>query len=267
MPKRGARIGVISIGINYKGQSGELKGCVNDSKNFMAFVNARFGRHLVHKVQMLDTLPKASSKYPSKRNIQRQLTSMVREASRRRLTHVWLHYSGHGTQVRDRNGDERDRKDEALVPADHRRAGYITDDWLLAKFINKMSIRCHVFGLIDACHSESMLDLRFDVEPRGRRLKTRLINKRASSRARAIMISGCRDSKYSYDAYDKQYGASGAMTVAFLRSMIQNRRSPLVTILKRMRYMLRKRGYPQIPQLSSTRKLGVRSKIPGMGTL
>lgn len=36
--------------------------------------------------------------------------------------------SGHGGQVKDRNGDEKDGYDEVIFPLDYQRAGYIVDD-------------------------------------------------------------------------------------------------------------------------------------------
>jgi hypothetical protein len=33
---------------------------------------------------------------------------------------LWCHFSGHGTQVRDRDGDEADGKDEAICTIDEK---------------------------------------------------------------------------------------------------------------------------------------------------
>jgi hypothetical protein len=263
-----ARIAVVSIGINYKGQNGELYGCVNDSENFMNFVGTRFKHHLVFRKKLVDTLPARHPRYPTKRNIQRALNQAVNLCRRRNITHLWVHYSGHGGQQRDRNRDERDRLDETLIPVDWARSGTITDDWLLARVVNRVPPRTHFFGLIDACHSASMLDLRFGLEPvADRRFRHRIVNRRSSQRPRAIMISGCRDHRYSYDTWDKTYGFCGAMTTSFLRQMVRRRKAPLAGIVRRMRAELRGKGYPQIPQVSATRRLRGHEKIPGFGNL
>ena len=42
--------------------------------------------------------------------------------------YLFFHYSGHGGQQADKDGDEADGKDETLVPLDYQTAGQITDD-------------------------------------------------------------------------------------------------------------------------------------------
>jgi metacaspase-1 len=41
---------------------------------------------------------------------------------------VWIHYSGHGSRVRDVSGDEEDGYDSTLIPVDFRSTGQILDD-------------------------------------------------------------------------------------------------------------------------------------------
>lgn len=256
---RGAKIGLVSIGINYKNQSGELHGCINDSNHVMEFLQTRFGRNIVFTRQLIDTLPKNNPLYPSRRNIVRILKASVRKAQREQWTHFWLHYSGHGGQQRDRDGDEKDGLDETLVPVDYNKNGMITDDWLLKHIVTPLG-RTHFFALIDACHSESMLDLRFKIDPRSRR---RVVNRKAPKTGNAMLLSGCKDNSYSYDTYDSTYGASGAMTAAFLNAVNRSPNAPIIRILGLMRKELRRKGYPQIPQLSSTKLLTSRQPIYG----
>lgn len=74
---------------------------------------------------------------------------------------VFFYFTGHGTQVPDLNGDERDSMDEALCAWDlvpvgaHsiERAGLILDDELGQKFRNLTGRR--VIAIIDSCHAES----------------------------------------------------------------------------------------------------------------
>lgn len=255
----GGGVAVLSIGINYARTPNELKGCVNDSKNFMNFVRGRLGRQIAYQRQLVDTLTPAEALYPSKANIERELLQLVRVVRNRNLKRVVLHYSGHGTQVRDRSGDEADRLDEAMMPADHRRAGVITDDWLQHRVIGAFGDDVRVFGLIDACHSASMLDLKYNLEPD----RTVVAHPRADHRAHTVMISGCVDASVSYDAWDAQYGASGAMTVAFLRSV--GSRKPARQVLTDMRAHLKKKGYPQQPQMGSSRPDIQGSPLPVIG--
>lgn len=67
-----------------------------------------------------------------------------------------VYYSGHGTQLKDQNGDEEDNLDEVILPYDSRKEGgslvnVITDDemaQLLAKIPSKNTL-----VIFDACHS------------------------------------------------------------------------------------------------------------------
>lgn len=80
---------------------------------------------------------------------------------------VYLHFSGHGQQITDLNGDEVDGFDEAWIPYDARKAyesgeyegeNHLTDDELNTLF-TKLRVRVGARGKIiivaDACHSGS----------------------------------------------------------------------------------------------------------------
>ena len=69
---------------------------------------------------------------------------------------VVIYYSGHGSQVPDTNGDERDGKDETFVPTDYGRNGDRAEDMLLddelANALNRLRDR-QVLLIADTCHS------------------------------------------------------------------------------------------------------------------
>lgn len=80
---------------------------------------------------------------------------------------VYLHFSGHGQQITDLNGDEEDGFDEAWIPYDAKKVyvpgeyegeNHITDDELNILF-TKLRVRVGAKGKIvivaDACHSGS----------------------------------------------------------------------------------------------------------------
>lgn len=79
---------------------------------------------------------------------------------------VVIHYSGHGQQIFDNNGDEIDDKDESLVPYDalvrytsnYKGENHIRDDELgniIANFRNKLGENGQLLILLDSCHSGS----------------------------------------------------------------------------------------------------------------
>jgi hypothetical protein len=254
------RIVIVSIGINYFKTDAQLQGCINDSNNFLTFARTYYGAHLGKVIQMVDTLPPTDLLYPTHANITRVLKAVVSEP----MTHLWLHYSGHGTQIRDKDKDEVDRLDEALVPVDYKSAGMLVDDWFLSDIIHALPASVSFFGLIDACHSATMMDLRYTIKTQARLAQT-LTNKRCKERPNVIMISGCMDNSVSYDIYDNEYGASGAMTVAFLRSAIRNRHAPALTVVLQMQRELKTKRYNQVPQLTMAGKITINTLIPGIG--
>ena len=73
---------------------------------------------------------------------------------------VVIYYSGHGTQVPDKNGDEKDGKDEAWVTADLRKGGkmranqMVRDDELAVAF--KGLADRELILISDSCHSGTM---------------------------------------------------------------------------------------------------------------
>jgi hypothetical protein len=112
------------------------------------------------------------------------------------------------------------------------------------------------------------MDLKYLVEPLSSGgLVQRIANSKATEKPCAMMISGCRDTSTSADTYDATYGATGAMTAAFLRAVLQNRHRPVCRIIQQMRSELRRGGYWQIPQLSCSRRLTGASRIYGVGTM
>ena len=79
---------------------------------------------------------------------------------------IVIHYSGHGQQIFDNNGDEIDGKDEAIVPYDalvrytsnYKGENHIRDDELgniIANFRNKLGKNGQLLILLDSCHSGS----------------------------------------------------------------------------------------------------------------
>merc|ERR1712127_259144 len=72
---------------------------------------------------------------------------------------IFLHYSGHGTKLKDDNGDEADGYDEALVPRDFQSTGMIRDDDLYEILVKALPDGVHMVSLMDCCHSGSIMDL------------------------------------------------------------------------------------------------------------
>ena len=219
-------VALLSIGINYNGQ---LQGCIRDSINVIQYFSSRHPLAMCR--QMIDTLPQSDPMYPSRVNIERQLKEMCSYA--KRYSQIIIHYSGHGSQTRDRSNDESDGRDEVLVPVDYQTKGFITDDWLLQNVIVWLPVVTSVLFIVDACHSGTVLDLRYSWNNLKRGGLARVLNNpRCSERPNVVLISGCLDHQYSYETTDPTYGVSGALTSALLTVMCrQTTRHPLLLLL------------------------------------
>jgi hypothetical protein len=163
-----------------------------------------------------------------------------------------IHYSGHGTTVIDKNGDEKDGYDEALYLYD----GCLLDDdlgYILSGLLE--GVTCLV--LLDSCFSGTatreigkkpkFLKL-FDIEFKKR--KRRFITR--DSEMKWCVISGCSENQTSADAYiDKRY--NGAFTYHLIQSYKEG-----ITIkewFNSLRKLLPSRKYDQIPTLEGNSHL------------
>ncbi|KAI9361233.1 peptidase C14, caspase domain-containing protein [Zopfochytrium polystomum] len=144
------------IGINYTYTEYPLAGCHKDVENMLAFFHARFPD--VQEVMVLtDEDGAAPESMPTKDNLLAAMRWLVADA--RPGDHFFFHYSGHGGQAKDDNGDEEDGMDETVMPLDFQENGEIHDDDLydiLARPLPKGSFLTAIF---DCCHSGTMMDL------------------------------------------------------------------------------------------------------------
>lgn len=257
------------IGINYTGTSNQLGGCINDSINLSKFLVEKEYFKKDELVFMNDK--KKDLLYPSKDNIFKQFDNLVdfanKEENKDKQVYLFVSYSGHGYYLADTSKDEYDGRDEVLCPIDCDVNGYIRDDDLKAKFIDKLPKNVKCFVLIDSCHSGSMLDLKYEYPVRSGansniNLQCRIHPTASDTNCDVIMISGCHDFQTSADAYLKdktnnwRYEYQGAMTASFIANFVDE--ITCENLINKMRRWLRINKFDQIPQLSSGKKINVK---------
>lgn len=133
----------ILIGINYTGQQGQLSGCHNDVANIKKYLIQKEG--FLEK-DMLILVDDGKHHQPTRKNIM-DAFERITQYSKAGDT-VFVHYSGHGGRVADRDGDETDGYDETLIPVDFKSAGHILDDDLFNLLVKKMPKDVHVTVLV-----------------------------------------------------------------------------------------------------------------------
>jgi len=240
------------VGNNYPGTPAELKGCVNDMLDWAELLASQgYEVQMAHEATKADTL-----------DVLRDLVSKVGWGDR-----IVFTFSGHGTWVPDRDGDEADGRDEAMVMADFRLGGghgLLLDDELQEVF-GGLRAGASALTLSDSCHSGtvSRFSAAFD-QPKTPRFLSPVdllddlsddraveLERRAASTPRrtSSLVSGCGDLEYSYDA-----SFDGRPNGAFTRTAIDTFR-PGISLnawFKEVRKLLPNDWYPQSPQLTAS---------------
>ncbi len=144
----------VLIGINYKGQKGQLSGCHNDVHNVAQYLQEVQGFKNENITILMDD---GMHKPPTKSAIISAYKRLVKQTKEGDV--VFCHYSGHGGRLPDDNGDEDDGYDETLIPLDFQKSGQIRDDDLLKILVHPMPANVTMTCLMDCCHSGTVLDL------------------------------------------------------------------------------------------------------------
>jgi len=153
----------VMIGINYVGDNpGELSGCHNDVINMKKYIMDVHGFEEENIKILMDD---GENIEPTGENIIEAYRTIVAESEAGDA--IFLHYSGHGTKMRDDDGDEDDGYDEALVPRDYQTNGCIRDDDLYDILIKDLPDGVTMFSLMDCCHSGTILDLPYHFKADG----------------------------------------------------------------------------------------------------
>lgn len=253
----------LCIGINdYPGTGSDLSGCVNDANDWAKLLS-----------QKGFTVAKLVDKEATGKNIRESLKAMIAQAVKG--DSIFIQYSGHGTYIPDKDGDESDGTDECLCPYDLYTKGPISDDELNDLFTSKKNGVKIVF-FSDSCHSGTVTRFapittpptttgknapvrKVKFLPPANFLSQRDLNKlgtirtfRRSSppgRYGSLLMSGCQDTEYSYDAFF-QNRPNGAFTFVALQALKNLKASATYQDwYKAIRKILPSQQYPQSPNL------------------
>jgi len=264
----------VLIGINkYQIPGADLNGCVNDVKNLSGVLRTYYG--FVDKD--ITTLTDLQA---TKKAMQTAIRKLIKSGKKGDV--LLLHYSGHGANVPDDNGDEADHRDEILCPTNLDWKDPLRDDWL-RKTLNRLRKGVNLTVIMDCCHSgtntraitppdaqrrerflpcpldlmavESGRKLRGAVRgtlgkaPRGRRRKSDIVHAEIPE----LLITGCRDTQTSADA---RIGGSynGALTYYLVESIKEAEGNLTYRELhQRTVAKLKQNDYDQVPQLEGQR--------------
>ena len=256
-PKK-RRTRALLIGINYYGTSSKLNGCINDVNNVYRWLTRQCGYDPAD-IRVLTDDDSVPDKYqPTRKNIIKSMQWLHGGLGDDPIN-LFVHYSGHGSWDRDRNGDETDGRDESICPVDYQRSGVISDDVLNDVLIEPIAAKPNVklTCLFDCCHSGTILDLRYEYEiavsstnVNRRSFRVHQNKKVKKTAAHIVLLSGSLDKQYSADAWIAGK-AQGAMTWGFLKVMRKHHRKKVThkRLLAELQILLNKKGYDQVPHL------------------
>ncbi|KAI9295035.1 peptidase C14 [Neoconidiobolus thromboides FSU 785] len=145
------------IGINYIGTDNELKGCINDVMNIKKFLIYKFNFNPNNILVLTDDQVYNPMCMPTRYNILNAMHWLVKEA--KAGDSLFFHYSGHGSQQQDTEGDEEDGYDETILPLDFELNGEIVDDQMNAIMVRHLPFGAKLTCIFDCCHSGTALDL------------------------------------------------------------------------------------------------------------
>lgn len=246
------------IGINYVSvPNAKLNGCINDI-NMVAKFLQEHGGFLPSEITLLDDVKNYQE--VTYTGIIRNLYNLAIRSWKEKLQYVWIHYSGHGSNMKDTNNDELDGLDEALVPVDFMRNGIIPDD-VLNRLLGLFNPATRITVIIDACHSGTMADLKYKYIVPEKTCTVENKNPAAwQNNAKVCMISGCRDNQTSADAsFIDASGVlrpAGALTHCLLKALNANPtmllQNNILDIASQARALLEVGRFSQVPEVCST---------------
>lgn len=195
-----------------------------------------------------------ADEHATKRSILSALKKLC--ADTRLGDYLYLHFSCHGQQMMDDNGDEEDGLDEALIPYDalfwytpgkYEGENHLRDDELghyLNSLRRKAGAQGHITMVLDACHSGTgnrlpkaddyirgtsyifAPDDYIPTEGKHQELSLRLI--KSPELAPTLVISACLADEINYEYFDSSRSRySGLLTYAFCETALEARLSPI----------------------------------------
>lgn len=271
-PARPPRRTAFLVGINYVNTDNELNGCYNDVVNVAQYLRTVLGYVAPGAISILtdgnrNVAGTASPLPPTRQNILAGMTALV--ADMVAGDEAVFHFSGHGSLVRDTNGDEATGFDSCLCPIDYDApsasgGGPITDDEIRTLLVERVPRGARLYVILDCCHNGSGCDIRYKYEdfsilvrerptPLWRTQQRAFANPKYTDTAGEVfMISGSRDEQTSADAYINNAYA-GALTYAVFAILRANhtaiRTYSWSALLRDVRHFMRVNRYTQIPQI------------------
>ena len=216
---KGSNKKALIVGINYGGTSSELSGCIADAEKVEKLL---FEYGYTDIMLMKDNVKNSDPTYPSIENIRKKIKELISRAGAN--DQIFFYYSGHGSYVRDKDGDELDGKDEVICPADFEQNGFITDDELVRTLANPLRSTNKFRAVFDSCHSGTVVDTRYNLiyQPKSKSLQLQKNDNYGLISCESLILSGCLDTQVSLEIKLPNGTPGGVLTHFFCQYYQQN---------------------------------------------
>ncbi|KAG8063179.1 hypothetical protein GUJ93_ZPchr0003g18358 [Zizania palustris] len=233
------------VGVSYKGTSYELKGTVNDVNCMRRLLCDKFGFPDDCILVLTEEMGDDTRRVPTRENLLLAMRWLVDGCDAG--DSLVFHFSGHGVQKLDVNGEEVDGYDEALCPLDFEQSGKILDDEINEAIVRPLGPGVKLHAIIDTCHSGTILDLSYlcRLSRTGywqwEHHSPRQDLEKGTSGGLAISISGCSDNQTSADSsgFPDEAAGVGAMTYSFIKAVESEPGTTYGRLLSAMRATIR----------------------------
>ncbi|MGH6622424.1 MAG: caspase family protein, partial [Burkholderiaceae bacterium] len=264
----------VLIGVNrYRMPGADLRGCVSDVQNMQRLLTQQFGFAAGDITALTDF-------DATKKAIETSVRKLI--AGGRKGDVLLVHFSGHGSNVPDDDGDEADGRDEILCPADLDWKDPLRDDWLRTTF-DGLKAGVSLTVVTDCCHSGTItravlppdapvlsrylpnpLDLLAVESGRALRGKPRGGLRMSAPSTRKtrdivavdlpeVLITGCRADQTSADAAIAG-GYHGALTYNLVASLVEAKgKLSYRELHERAADRLKRGRFDQVPQLEGAK--------------
>lgn len=259
---RGSIKRALLIGCDYIDTPARLYGCQNDIKNIRSMITSKYAFNPLDIRMLTD-----DSFKPTVANIINAVNWLV--SGTQPGDTLLFYYSGHGTRTIDRNSDESDGRDEAIIPLDYQTRGVLNDDWIYNNIAKRVPANVKLFMFFDCCCSGTLCDLRYNFQYKRQSkvpitpaindyIPANWLNNYDMSHEGSLdttgsvyMISGCKDNEQSMETVINNQ-PQGAFTQTLIEILNKkNNNIPFIELMKEINCRLVIKGFgAQSAQLS-----------------
>lgn len=246
--KKNLKAKAILFGLNYDYLiDGKLNGCIND-----VIFMGNYIQNILNIDTQIFTDENSNTEVfdnTSYDGFMINLYKLAIESHIENLDFVWIHYSGHGSNIFN---EYTHKMRQGLLPSDGKYKGLLFDN-IINIIFSSFNPNTRILFVCDACHSGTIADLNYSWDENKNKI---LKYPNSKILSKMICISGCLDYQTSADSYNllNNNKPIGALTACIITILNNNPRSihNIFKFVSDIRIKLKSLNFTQYPELSSS---------------